>query len=152
MKVRRLSHITIMVKDLNRTARFLCEGLGAREVYDSHARNYSIAREKFFLLAGVWLAAMEGPSTEPSYAHVAFEVDPADLPAFEARLRALEAPIKSSRPRVDGEGDSLYFYDYDNNLFELHAGSLEKRLALYKTEALDETNPPTSFAQTRSPG
>jgi hypothetical protein len=32
---------------------------------------------------------------------------------------------------VEGEGMSLYFYDYDNNLFELHTGTLEQRLARY---------------------
>lgn len=141
MTVKCLSHITIIVHDLNRTAHLLCEGLGAREVYDSHDRSYSIAREKFFLLGGVWLAAMEGPSSEPSYGHVAFEVDPVDLPAYEARLRALGAHIKTPRPRIEGEGDSLYFYDFDNNHFELHAGSLAKRLALYKADAFDETAP-----------
>lgn len=142
MKIKSLSHITIIVNDLNRTARLLCNGLGAREVYDSHTRTYSIAREKFFLLGGVWLAAMEGPSHKPSYGHVAFAVDPSDLPIFEARLRDLGVHIKAPRPRVEGEGESLYFYDYDNNLFELHAGSLEKRLALYEAEACDETDPP----------
>lgn len=29
------------------------------------------------------------------------------------------------------EGQSLYLYDFDNHLFELHTGTLEQRLALY---------------------
>ncbi len=37
----------------------MCKGLGAREVYDSHSRTFSLSREKFFLLGGVWIAAME---------------------------------------------------------------------------------------------
>lgn len=127
-----LSHITFVVRDLDRMARLLCEGLGAREVYDSDGRNYSLSREKFFVLGGVWLAAMEGePPTGRSYQHVAFAVDEAELPAYRARLEALGVEIRPPRSRVDGEGLSLYFYDFDDHLFELHAGTLEQRLARY---------------------
>jgi len=35
---------------------------------------------------------------------------------------------------VDGEGESLYFYDFDNHLFELHTGTLEERLARYSEQ------------------
>lgn len=129
-----ISHITFIVSDLHRMARFLCEGLGAREVYDSAERNYSLSREKFFVLGGVWLAAMEGtPPAERSYQHVAFRVDEADLPAYRARLEALGAEVRPPRPRVEGEGQSLYVHDFDNHLFELHTGTLEQRLARYRT-------------------
>ncbi|MEZ0471230.1 FosX/FosE/FosI family fosfomycin resistance thiol transferase [Luteimonas salinilitoris] len=57
-----ISHITFVVRDLERMAVFLCEGLGAHEVYDSAGRNHSLSREKFFVLGGVWIAAMEGDS------------------------------------------------------------------------------------------
>ncbi len=33
--------------------------------------------------------------------------------------------------RVEGEGRSLYFHDHDNHLFEVHAGTLDERLARY---------------------
>lgn len=128
-----ISHITLVVRDLERMASFLCEGLGAEEVYDSADRNFSLSREKFFLLGGVWLAAMEGiPPAERSYQHVAFRIQEAKLPLYEARLAALGVDIKPPRPRVDGEGLSLYFYDFDNHLFELHTGTLEQRLARYR--------------------
>lgn len=35
------------------------------------------------------------------------------------------------RSRVEGEGQSVYFYDDDNHLFELHTGSLRERLSAY---------------------
>ena len=127
-----ISHITLIATDLERTANLLCQGLGAKEVYDSAAKNFSISREKFFTLGGVWLAVMEGKPVDRSYRHVAFKVDAADLPALEARLRSLGAEIQASRPRVEGEGQSLYFYDFDNNLFELHTGTLEQRLERYR--------------------
>jgi hypothetical protein len=36
------------------------------------------------------------------------------------------------RKRIKGEGKSIYFYDYDNHLFELHTGSLGERLKHYE--------------------
>ena len=39
--------------------------------------------------------------------------------------------IRPPRQRVPGEGRSLYFYDDDNHLFELHTGSLGERLERY---------------------
>lgn len=132
MQIQGISHITFVVRNLDRMATFLCEGLGAREVYDSAAKNFSLSREKFFVLGGMWLAAMEGePPAERSYRHLAFKVDDADLAGFEARLRAIGVEVKEPRPRVLGEGQSLYFYDFDNHLFELHTGTLEERLERY---------------------
>ena len=131
MAVQGISHVTFVVRDLERMSRFLCEGLGAEEVYDSAGQNFSLSREKFFVLGGVWIAAMEGHPSERSYRHVAFKVDEADLPLFQARLLSLGVEIRPSRQRVEGEGNSLYFYDFDNNLFELHTGTLGQRLERY---------------------
>lgn len=77
---------------------------------------------------------MQGEPTPRSYKHVAFKVSEAELPAFESRLRSLGIEVRPPRPRVDGEGVSLYFYDYDDNLIELHSGSLEERLERYKNQ------------------
>lgn len=127
-----ISHITFIVRDLERMRLFLCDGLGAREIYDSGEHTHSLSREKFFLLGGIWIAAMEGePPGERSYQHVAFAVDDDALPAYRERLAAIGADMRPSRPRVAGEGQSLYVHDFDNHLFELHTGSLEQRLARY---------------------
>ena len=45
------------------------------------------------------------------------------------RIEALCLDVRKSWPKVAGEGRSLYFHDYDNHLFELHAGTLDERLA-----------------------
>lgn len=132
MSIEGISHITFIATDLDRTANLLCSGLGAREIYDSAQKNFSLSREKFFMLGDVWIAVMEGEPVERSYRHVAFKVHASELPEIEARLRSLGAEIKPPRPRVDGEGQSLYFYDFDNNLFELHTGTLEQRLQRYE--------------------
>jgi catechol 2,3-dioxygenase-like lactoylglutathione lyase family enzyme len=132
--VKGISHLTFIVRDLDRMTRLLCDGLGAREVYDSADRTFSLSREKFFLVGDLWLAAMEGdPPAERSYQHVAFAVSEPDLPLYRARLEALGVEIRPPRERVEGEGQSLYFYDFDNHLFELHTGTLEERLARYRS-------------------
>lgn len=132
-----ISHLTFIVRDLERMAVLLCQGLGASEIYDSAGHDHSLSREKFFLLGGVWIAAMEGePPTQRSYQHVAFSVTDDDLPGYQARLQALGVEFRPPRPRIEGEGQSLYFYDFDHHLFELHSGTLEQRLARYRAPAL----------------
>ena len=44
----------------------------------------------------------------------------------------ITAPLKR-RSRKNEEGSSIYFYDYDNHLFEIHSGSLDLRLSLYQS-------------------
>ncbi|WP_284700098.1 MULTISPECIES: FosX/FosE/FosI family fosfomycin resistance hydrolase [Luteimonas] len=127
-----ISHLTFLVRDLDRMAAFLCAGLGAHEVDDSAGADRSLSREKFFLLGNVWLVAMEGePPPVRSYQHVAFAVEADALPGYRERLERLGVEIQPSRPRIEGEGASLYFHDFDNHLFELHTGSLASRLAAY---------------------
>ncbi|KRG68378.1 FosX/FosE/FosI family fosfomycin resistance hydrolase [Pseudoxanthomonas dokdonensis] len=130
-----ISHLTFLVRDLDRMTRLLCDGLGAELVYDSHGRNFSLSRERFFLLAGVWIAIMEGePPIQRSYQHVAFAVSDEQLPLYRARLEALGVELLPARSRIQGEGQSLYFHDFDNHLFELHTGTLSQRLAAYAAE------------------
>jgi uncharacterized metal-binding protein len=44
----RISRITLVCQDLNKTARFLQYILSAKEIYSSEAKTFSIAKEKFF--------------------------------------------------------------------------------------------------------
>ena len=63
--------------------------------------------------------------------HVAFKISEADFETYQERIRKLGLDFKPPRPRVDGEGRYLYFYDFDNHLFELHTGTLSQRLDRY---------------------
>ena len=127
-----LSHMTFIVRDLERSASFFEEIFGAREVYSSGDKSFSCAREKFLLINELWVCLMEGaPVAERSYNHVAFHIPDGELEDYIARLRSAGAEIKPPRARVEGEGHSVYFYDYDNHLFELHTGTLEERLKCY---------------------
>lgn len=128
-----LSHITFIVSDLERMSYFMENIFDAREVYSSGERKFSISKEKFFLINGLWFAIMEGdPLTEKTYNHVALKVSDVDFEKYVERVRALDLEILEGRSRISGEGKSLYFYDYDNHLFELHTGTLDQRLESYK--------------------
>lgn len=120
------------MKDLEKTKRLFVDVLGGREVYSSGDATFSISREKFFIVGGTWIAAMEGePLPGRTYNHVAFKVRDEDLPRYRTAIDELGLEIRETRPRVQGEGQSIYFYDYDNHLFELHTGTLEERLERY---------------------
>ena len=132
MPVEGLSHITLVVQDLERTARLLADVLDAKEVYSSGDNTFSIAREKCFLVGDVWIAIMEGPPvSERTYNHLAFRIPEGELDVYRQRLEKAGVEIRQGRPRIEGEGESLYFYDYDNHLIELHTGTLEQRLRAY---------------------
>ncbi|MFT3674161.1 FosX/FosE/FosI family fosfomycin resistance hydrolase [Aestuariivirga sp.] len=130
-----LSHLTFIVRDLDRMGRIITEVLGGREVYSSGDRTFSTSREKFFVAGGLWIAIMEGESLPTrSYNHVAFKVSEEHLVRAKGAITRLGLEMRPPRPRVAGEGQSLYFHDEDNHLFELHTGTLEARLARYKAD------------------
>src|ERR1044071_2455902 len=107
-----LSHITLFVSDLERTKTLIERVLGGHEVYSSDGVEFSVAREKFFLVNQTWVAVMLGPPlAEKTYNHIAFKVAETDLEELKARIRSLGLEMRESRPRVEGDGASLYFYD-----------------------------------------
>lgn len=128
-----ISHLTFIVKDLERAATFFKCIFDAEEIYSSGDKTFSLSREKYFLINDLWICIMEGDSlNDRSYNHVAFQIRDEEIDVYESKIRALGLEIRPSRPRIEVEGRSLYFYDYDNHLFELHAGSLAERLIGYR--------------------
>jgi catechol 2,3-dioxygenase-like lactoylglutathione lyase family enzyme len=132
-RVEGLSHITLITRDLARMSAIVEGALGGREIYSSGEATFSLSREKFFDVGGLWIAVMEGKSLPTrTYNHIAFKIPASAIDEYRARIEALGLAIRESRPRVEGEGHSLYFYDDDNHLFELHTGTLEERLERYR--------------------
>ena len=74
---------------------------------------------------------MEGESVNKTYNHIAFELNEDDMNDYREKIISLGLEILPDRNRCPEEGGSLYFYDYDNHLFDLHAGSLAKRIEFY---------------------
>jgi len=130
--IKGISHITLVVKDLDAASGFLRKIFDAREIYSSGDKPFSLAREKFFLVNDVWICIMEGDSlNERTYNHIAFLISENDFERYVSIIQAAGVEIKPARSRVEGEGRSIYFYDFDNHLFELHTGTLDKRLERY---------------------
>ncbi len=127
-----ISHITFIVKNLELASKFFTFVFNAEEIYSSGNETFSIAKEKFFLIGGQWIAIMEGDSMlERTYNHVAFKIPDKEFDAYKAKVESLGLDFKPPRARVEGEGRSLYFYDFDNHLFEIHTGTLAQRLKRY---------------------
>ena len=127
-----LSHITFIVSDLDKMEVILLKVLDAKKIYDSGDRTYSLSKERFFNIGGIWVATMEGePLRDKTYNHVAFKMAVEDYDKKLQRIRALGLEVREGRSRVDGEGRSIYFYDFDNHMFELHSGTLQGRLRRY---------------------
>ncbi|MEW6076185.1 MAG: FosX/FosE/FosI family fosfomycin resistance hydrolase [Thermodesulfobacteriota bacterium] len=127
-----ISHITFIVKNVKQSAELFRSVFNAEEIYDSSKMNFSVAYEKFFLIGGIWIAIMEGdPLSERTYNHVAFKVAEADIADCINKIRKAGLEVFEGRPRIEGESRSVYFYDFDNHLFELHTGTLNDRLLKY---------------------
>lgn len=128
-----ISHITFVCKNLEKTSNLLKQVFNAEEIYTSGSKSFSIAKEKFFKIGELWIAIMEGKPVKKTYNHIAFKVD-GSLASFRKKIEACGLTILTGRKRDQAEGQSLYFYDYDNHLFELHDGHLTTRLTYYHRE------------------
>ena len=68
-KIKGISHLTLICRDLEKSAKLFSDLFGAIEVYSSEEKNFSLSREKFFLIGDLWIALMEGSPLERSYNH-----------------------------------------------------------------------------------
>lgn len=134
--VQGLSHITFIVKNLDQMEEILTNVFDALKVYDSGDDTFSLSKERFFLVGdatdAIWIATMEGePLPMQTYNHVAFKIADSDYDSYLSRVRNMGLRLREGRARVEGEGRSIYFYDHDNHMFELHTGTLNDRLKRY---------------------
>lgn len=128
-----VSHITFVVKNLDKTTELFKKIFHAKEVYYSGEKKHSLFKERFFIIGNQWIAVMENTSIiNRTYHHLAFKISDSDVDYYLNKIKDLNLELKSPRKRISGEGYSIYFYDYDNNLFELHTETLDERLASYK--------------------
>lgn len=130
LNVKRIDHITLVVKDLDESRRFYVDLLGMEEV-----------PRPGFSFAGLWFQVgtvqihliLEHDESGPAGAHVpddcsisrtrhfAFEVDDAMTAADRLREQGIKIVVGPKR-RPDGP-TQLYIFDPDRNLVELYSYS-----------------------------
>ena len=116
-----ISHVALVVKDPARTAALFKDLFGARVLErkddDGHL-------ETFVRLGGTWIVLVGAPvERKRTGDHIAFHVTPEVLEATAAKLQAMGSEFIRAR-----KDTALYFFDYDEHVFELDTTDLEKEL------------------------
>jgi catechol 2,3-dioxygenase len=133
MTVRRIGHIGLVARDLDRMVDFYCDVLGFK-LSDRHVfPETSPYREGAWLRCGTDHHAMsifdrrtppEEPSTKGHAAalhHFAFEMPSFEALKHAARLvRELGLPLQGQRTGGPGNQLRLYFWDPEDNIIELY--------------------------------
>jgi catechol 2,3-dioxygenase-like lactoylglutathione lyase family enzyme len=116
-----ISHIALVVKDPARTAALFYDLFSARVVERQDDEGHL---ETFVRLGGVWIVLVGAPVERARTGdHIAFHATPEILEATVAKLQALGREF--IRARSDR---ALYFFDYDDHVFELDAEDIDKEL------------------------
>jgi catechol 2,3-dioxygenase-like lactoylglutathione lyase family enzyme len=121
-----LNHITISVRDLERSFSFYMRTLGLKPLMKHDRGAYLLAGDLWFCLS-----LDEQTRSEPlaEYTHFAFSVEQKDFAALSERIQNSGAKVWKENK---SEGDSLYFLDPDGHKLEIHVGSWRSRLEAYR--------------------
>lgn len=124
-----INHLTIAVKDLERSFRFYQDVLGFTPLMRHH-------RGAYFLAGETWFCLDLDPTTRqgalPEYTHFAFGVSQTDFHNVAKKIRSSGVDIWKDNK---SEGDSLYFLDPDGHKLELHVGDWRSRIRSAKANA-----------------
>jgi len=117
-----ISHLALVVKDPARTAALFHDLFGARAVEREDDEGHP---ETFVRLGGTWIvlvaAAVERGRTGD---HIAFHATPQTLEATVTKLQAMGRELIRAR-----SNRALYFFDYDDHVFELNTEDIDEELA-----------------------
>ena len=138
----KLNHITLVVKDVEKSKQFYKETLGLEAGFQkevsgeqySKVTGFPGLKLRFCVLkipdsdVIIELAQFVNPSTTVNvdFRHVAFEVD--DVDGMYGKLKGLDVETVSEPVTISGEGKELdgkkffYFKDIDGNLIEVFSG------------------------------
>jgi len=116
-----ISHIALVVKDPGRTATLLRDLFSARVLEREDDEGHL---ETFVRLGGVWIVLVGAPVERARTGdHIAFRATPEILEATAAKLEAMGREFIRAR-----SNRALYFFDYDDHVFELDAEDLDEEL------------------------
>jgi catechol 2,3-dioxygenase-like lactoylglutathione lyase family enzyme len=116
-----ISHIALVVKDPARTAELFHELFGARAVEREDEEGHL---ETFVRLGSTWIALVGAPVQRARTGdHIAFHATPEILECTAAKLQAMGREFIRAR-----SNRALYFFDYDDHVFELDTEDIDKEL------------------------
>ena len=118
----KIGHIALIVKDSSRTATLFKDLFGAailvRKDVDGHEETYvRLGRTWFVLVQSEVVRARTGD-------HIAFSVSMSTLLGTAEKLKRMNIEFFLARSDT-----ALYFFDYDNHVFELDTTDLDRELA-----------------------
>ena len=116
-----IAHVALIVRDPARTAAFL------RELFEAPVlrRTDEDGHDETFIRLGVTWFALVGADVkrERTGDHIAFRVAPETIRAISDKLKSQGCEYILSK-----SGASLYFFDFDNHVFELDSSDQEREL------------------------
>ena len=131
MNVTGFNHLTLRIRDLNRSLPFYVGGLGMKLVHRGR-------KDAYLAWGDAWICLLEregaagGPVEGPGMDHVAFSIGEEDF--WNAVKTLEEQGVAFVREPVErGGGLSVQFRDPDGILLELFTGTLAERTAAAKT-------------------
>lgn len=116
-----ISHIALVVKDPARTAALFHDLFSTRAVERQDEEGHS---ETFVRLGGIWIVLVGAPIQRARTGdHIAFHATPEILEATVAKLETMGREFIRAR-----SNKALYFFDYDDHVFELDVEDIDKEL------------------------
>jgi catechol 2,3-dioxygenase-like lactoylglutathione lyase family enzyme len=116
-----ISHIALVVQDPQRTATLFQTLFDAEPLERTDDEGHS---EIFVKLGGAWFVLVGAPAERKRTGdHIAFSTTPDTLEATVVKLQAMGQEFIRAR-----DDRALYFFDYDDHVFELDTEDLEKTL------------------------
>ena len=117
-----ISHVALVVRNSTKTAAFFKELFDCPIVRRTDSDGHD---ETFVRLGRTWFALVQESVERPRTGdHVAFSVSKADLLACAEKLKAMGHEFILARADT-----ALYFFDYDNHVFEMDTTDLDAELA-----------------------
>jgi catechol 2,3-dioxygenase-like lactoylglutathione lyase family enzyme len=129
MNVQGFSHVTINVKDLDRSLRFYVGVLNMQLVHRGR-------KDAYLEWGSAWICLQERPDMadqcpQIGVDHVAFLIDEQHFWEAVRQLKANHVPIVRE-PTRRGRGFSVNFLDPDGTQLELHTSTLAERMEVWK--------------------
>ena len=116
-----ISHIALVVKDPARTAALFHNLFSARVLERTDAEGH---QETFVRVGGIWIVLVGAPVERARTGdHIAFHATPELLEATAEKLQAMGREFIRAR-----SNRALYFFDYDDHVFELDTEDIDKEL------------------------